>query len=225
MSRLSAHLDEAAAHRRRWGWRRTLYRELMLALHRLFDLRLFVLHVRSQAADPPEVPLPPGRRVRLLERDDLVRASVDPRLDMPPRFVEEALGRGDLGVGVFEGERLISYLFRAFAATPAGEGVWIRFEPPYRYGYRGFTLPEHRGEHLQDALAYYTDRLCIERGRTHGLSLIETHNFPSLAADRRRGNVPVGHAACFRIGPRWFIWNSPGARRHRIRLVRAAGVH
>jgi hypothetical protein len=140
---------------------------------------------------------------------------------MSASFSEQATARGDIGVGVFEGGRLIAYLWRAFVPTAVSRDLWIRFGPPHRYGYKGFTLPEHRGQHLQDALAYATDRLCVERGRTHAADFVETHNFPSLASDRRRGNVRSGYAASFRLFGRRFVWNSRGARRRGVLLVRA----
>lgn len=223
MNRFSALRDEFAEHRRRWGWRRTLHALLMRALHRSLELQLFVLHVREHAANPPPVPLAAGRKVRLLDADDLARASADPRLEMPAPFLRDALARGDFCVGALEGDRLIAYVWRAFGPTPVPPDLWIHFGLNHRYGYKGFTLPQHRGQRLQDAVSYATDRLCLERGRTHAVAFVETHNFASLIADRRRGNVVSGYALSARLFGRRILWNSPGARRTGVRLARAAG--
>lgn len=224
MSRLTTYRDDSVEHRRRWGLRRTLYAAFMRALGRAFDLRLLVLHVRVHSEHPPATPLRKGREIRRLDRADLLRATADPRRDLSPEFVDEALARGDLCTGILEGDRLVSYSWRAFGPTPFTEDVSIDFGSPFRYGYKGLTLPEHRGEHLQDALAYATDQICLARGRTHGAAFVETHNFPSIHSNLRRENVVAGHALSLRLFGRRFVWNSSVARRTGVRLVHAKDV-
>jgi hypothetical protein len=219
MSRYSALRRDFAEQRRRWGTRRALHWLLMVELRRAVDLQLFVFHVRAHVMDPPFA-LAPVRRVKQLDAADLARACADPRLELSEAFVRTATARGHFCIGVFEGDRLLAYAWRSYGPTELGPDLWISFGPPYRYGYKALTRPEHRGEHLQDAIAFATDRMYLARGITHGLAFIETHNYPSIVADERRGNVRSGYALSLRIRGRHFVWSSPGVRRRGVRLVR-----
>ena len=149
-------------------------------------------------------------------------------MELDPVRIDAALRRGDLCVAAFDHshdpasdhERLVSYTWRSFTTAPHVDGLWVTFERPHRYGYKGFTHPDYRGRHLQDLVTYETDALCIERGFRYGLTIIETHNFASIASNRRRGGRVVGWAGYFKLLGHVLPFRSRGARRHTFRFVK-----
>ena len=190
----------------------------MRALKSHLGLHLYVLQVRAQDPDAAVPALPPGVSLRIASREELLRASADLTLALAPESIEAALDRGDLCVAAFEGDRLIAYVWRAFGPTPAEDGLWITVPKPFRYGYKSFTRPDYRGRHIQQALSFATDRLCLERGFTQGLSYVETHNYPSLMSNLRHGNRTVGHLGYFTWFGRHLTFRTPGARRLGVRF-------
>ena len=202
------------AHRealRRWGLRRFLYGLLMGRLQR-HGLRLFFIFRRShhgvatthQAGDQIEM--------RIVEWDELFRYADDPAMELDGAFLRDAKARGDICVGAFDEGRLVAYIWRAFQPLPAADGFWVRFDPPNRYGYNAFTLPSHRGKHLQGALAPATDPLLTERGYTHAIGYIESHNFASIRSALRQDNVRIGYAGSISLMGRRRTFSSKGAR-------------
>lgn len=115
---------------------------------------------------------------------------------------------------------LRSYTWRSFTTAPHVDGLWVAFERPVRYGYKAFTHPDYRGRHLQDLVSYHTDALSLDRGFRDALSIIEAHNFASIASDKRRGNRIVGWAGYIKAFGPVFPFRSPGARRYTFRFVK-----
>ena len=141
-------------------------------------------------------------------------------MGLQPSDVEAALSRGDICAAAFRNDRMVAYTWRSFSTAPHVDGLWVEFERPYRYGYKMFTHPDCRGQHLQEAIGGLTDAMCIERGYTRSISFVETHNYPSVATDLRRGNRRVGWAGYLKLFGWVFPFRSPGARRHTFRFVR-----
>lgn len=208
----------------RWGLVRSVYNRTMAWLKPW--LTLCVVHVREQdAATRPDVDAP-DIAVRVARRAELARAARDPVMELDLAAVDSALQRGDLCVAAFDRnsdpERLVAYVWRSFTTAPHVDGLWVTFERPYRYGYKALTHPDYRGRHLSDHVSRHTDALCVQRGYRYALSIIETHNFASIASDRRRGNRVVGRVGYVRLFGRIFPFHSPGARRHTFRFVRSS---
>ena len=204
----------------RWGLRRALFKQLMMLLRVLIGLRLFRIHVREHYRDVAIPDLPPGYSMRLLSRDDLKTASANPELDLVEAYYLPSLARGDLCVGAYFGDELVSYVWRAFVPTPAEDDFWFEFHPPLRYGYKAYTLPSHRGKHLQHPIALLTEELCLERGFTHALSYIEVFNYASIISDQRRNNRLHGYAGYVGFGRFRMPFRSPGAKRQRVRFYK-----
>ena len=198
---------------RRWGPARFLHRQLAQLLRRL-GIRLFLVFRREHHGISEEHLGSPDIEMRLVEPDELHELARDPELQLEEPFLREALARGDLCVGAFDGGRLVSYLWRAFEPVPAEDGFWVRFDPPNRYGYKAFTRPSHRGLRLQSALAPTTDRLLLERGYTHAIGYVESDNYASIRSDLRHGNERVGFAGWIDLAGLRRTFSSPGARAH-----------
>jgi len=201
----------------RWGLLRSVYRRLMRRLAPFLHVSFAV----SRPLGRNEVrQTHAGCSLRIATRDELLRATVNPGLQMTPAFVENALSRGDICSAAFDGDDLVAYVWRAFVPTRHKEDVWLTIEAPYRYGYKALTLPAWRGRHLQEMLGPVADRLSIERGRTHSVGFIETHNYASLASSKRLGDEKIGVIGYLRVAGRVFPFRSRGARRAGFGFVR-----
>jgi len=195
---------------RRWGLLRSLYRRLMRRVAPFLQVSFALTHplgrneIRQTHA---------GCSLRVATREELLRATANPALQLTPAFVDHALSRGDICTAAFHGEDMVAYTWRAFVPTRHKDDVWLTFEPPYRYGYKALTLPAWRGRHLHEAISPLADQLCIERGHTMAIGFIETHNYASLTSSRRTGDEKIGVIGYLRIAGRVFPFRSPGARR------------
>ena len=188
----------------------------MTLLHRWFFLA--VVYVRPHYASPRLPKLADNRSVRIASREELLLASRTPLYELEPTSIEAAIARGNLCIAAFENEKIIAYLWRAFSATPHVDGLWVDFGAKYRYGYKAFTHPKYRQQKLQHLVSLLTDPLMIERGYTHGISFIETHNFASRISDARRGSICVGYAGYFKLFGKVLPFRSPGAKTHDFRF-------
>ncbi len=164
--------------------------------------------------------------MRIADKEDMTRAVAQGDSEISADFAEVAMARGDHCAAAFDGDRMISYAWRTYACAPFHADrhcdVWLEIAPPFRYGYKALTLPEFRGLRLQDQLIGVSDELCLRRGLTHALGCVETHNFSSLRADKKRGTVLSGYVVLFHIAGKTFLWRSPGARAQGIRLFNRA---
>ncbi len=194
----------------------------MRLLGRRLGLRVAWINVRTMDPDVLVPELPPGYHVRQLTDADYQAVVVDTDLALDEDFVARARGQGHFCVGVFHHARLVSYTWRAFSATPINERYSLVIEKPNRYGYKALTLPAYRGKHLQNTIALFSDRLLCEMGYRYGVSYIETHNYPSIRSDARRGNVHAGWIAWLDRGP-CLCFSSPGARRAGVTIARRSG--
>ena len=180
---------------RRWGIVRVIYAHLMDWLHPL--LYISFVYVR-QLGNVTQSSID-GFDIRVATREELQMAGENHAMDLGAQFLQGAFDRGDICVAAFAGESMVAYSWRAFSGAPHDRDLWVRFEKPCRYGYKGFTLPEYRGKHIQAATAPCIDHYCIERGYTQGISFIETHNFASNRTSQRLGSRRVGYAGYLRL--------------------------
>lgn len=204
---------------RRWGWARAVHMGVMRWLGRRLGLHVAWINTRTMDPDVVVPELPSGYSVRQLTDADYQAALGNPDLDLDEDFVAEARGAGHFCVGAFHHDALVSYTWRAFSPTAINARYTLVFAEPNRYGYKALTLPAYRGKHLQNAIALFSDRLCHELGRTQAVAFIETHNYPSIRSDARRGNRHVGWIVWLDRGPR-LCFTSPGARRAGVTIER-----
>lgn len=210
-------IEQWKADLARWGWRRTAHKAVMQRLKPW--LTLCRVHVRKHD-DAPVPELPEGMSARIASEDELMAAAARPEMGFDPQQIRAALDRGDLCGAVFDGERMVSYVWRSFSTAPHLPHLWVAVEKPYRYGYKGFTHPDYRGRRLLDAATRVTERVCLERGFTHGVGFIETHNYASVVSDLRRGNRCVGWAGYLTVFGRTWPFRTPGVRASSFRFYR-----
>jgi hypothetical protein len=197
---------------RHWGILRSLYALLMDCLRDRLNFSWVV--VRPLQRDPDFPPLAEGREARIASTEELIAAAADPVNDMNSTWLRKAHDRGELCAAVFEGDKILSYTWRAFGPTPHEQGLEVRFSPQYVYGFYAYTRPECRCQGLQHAADFVSDSRLIEMGYTHGIGFIETHNYPSMISQRKRGAYRVGYAGYLYLLGRVYTFQSPGAKKH-----------
>ncbi|MEM1433075.1 MAG: hypothetical protein AAGG11_03395 [Pseudomonadota bacterium] len=179
------------------------------------------VHSRQIKPDLRNWPPPEDYQVRILEPDELHAAAVNTELEMTPAFLEEAIAGGHWCIGAYHDGELVSYAWRSVTDAPGSDDFRIRLHQKLRYGYKSLTLPDHRGRHLQSYLSCCCDQYSLPRGYERSISYVETHNYPSLTGDWRRGNQISGLIAWMDKGPIRWSWTSPRARRLGLELVDA----
>jgi hypothetical protein len=185
--------DRLRADARRWGWMRSLCVRIMSMLKRYAGLHVYRVGVRPLVAHRPEIALPRGTRLRVARREELMKASLDPALDMSPDFVRRALARGDMVFGAFEGARLIAYSWRTVTAAPHFDGLWATVDRPFFLGYKAYTRPSHRGRRIHAAVALFSDAYLLGRGYTAEVGFVDITNYSSLAAAKFLGRRRIGY--------------------------------
>lgn len=201
-------LSNDAAH---MGWIPTVFARVLSRLEDFFGLSVFRVNTRTMNAQR-DVAAPPGITIRELGADDLIEAAKDPALDLEPRFVNAALGRGDLAWGAFEHGKLVCYTWRASSVAPFSDGVWVRVPSRLQYGYKSYTRPSHRGHGLYPAVGRFADRRSSELGYPAMLHLVDVSNIASLHAANQLGSRKAGYAGYYKFFGRRATFRTPGAR-------------
>ena len=209
-------IGNIATEYRKWGLIKFLHSCAMLALGRW--LFLCAVDLRPLYAEPKLPKLKPGRSVRVATQQELELLVEEPIYELSKSFIQTALRRGAYCVAAFEDNKIIAYTWRSYSATPHADGLWVEFGPECRYGFKAFTHPDFRRQDLHHTISLMSDADSIRRGCTHSIAFIETHNYPSLLSNAKRGNKRVGYAGYLRVHGRVFPFRTPGAKRHGFRF-------
>jgi hypothetical protein len=176
------------------GWVRTVLAWLLWRLQIWSGIQVFRVNLRPIPADAPPPAPPDGIRLCLLRLDQLLEAAADPELDLGPDFIRDALARGDIAFGAYEGERLVGCSWRTATAAPLAESLWTRIGPRCHHVYKTFVRPSHRGRHIHVAMTRFADRISVERGCPAEIGFVNICNLASLGAAKRLGRPRVGYA-------------------------------
>ena len=214
-------LDNLRADLKRWGWMRSLLLRIVSRLRTHAGIHLYRVGLRPLVKAEHRLD---GISVRIAQPEELLTAAHDPELDMRPDFVRSALARGDFAIGAFEGDRLVGYAWRTLTAAPDVDGLWVRVERPCHYIYKGFTLPSHRGKHIQVAIPAFSDRYFMEQGYTSEVGIVDVANFASLSNGKRLGRRKAGYAGYVKWFGRCLPFRSPGAKKIGFELFKLRAV-
>src|SRR6267142_2415271 len=200
----------------RWGWKRSFLIRVVSALRRYAGLHIYRINVRPLVAQSPAPRLPGGITVRIVPREELLKAAGDPGLDLDLDFIRDALARGDMAFGAFEGRRLVGYTWRTFTAAPDRDGLWARVSHPYQYSYKAFTRPSHRRKRIHVAITAFADAYLLRRGYAFEVGYLEITNFASIGLADFLGRRKVGYAGYVK----WFGRSIP-FRDHAVKKIGA----
>ena len=191
---LSGKFENLREDVRRWGWVRSLFIRVVSVLRRYIGFHIYRINVRPLARHSPEPYLAGGITVRIVAPGELFRAAGDPELDLSLDFVRDALARGDMAFGAFDGDRLVGYTWRTFTAAPDGGGLWARVSRPYQYSYKAFTRPSCRGKRIHVAITFFADAYLLGRGYAFEVGYMEISNFASIGVADFLGRRRIGYA-------------------------------
>jgi hypothetical protein len=204
--------------RARWGYRKALYSRLMNGVRPwLVVCRINIVDLDSNADIRA---LPDGLTMRQATHEDLLAAIEESPTHFNRTFIDECTARGDFCVGAFDGRHMVSWAWVAAEAAPHIEGLCVKVEPPYSYGYKWFTKPEYRGKDIIARITQLRDKLSADAGCTHNVGFIETHNYASLTSSSRLGGRCVGHAGYLSLFGRFYPFRTPGVVKHKFRFLR-----
>jgi len=199
----------------RYGWQGTVLSRLVWRLGKHLGVHIYRVGERPFEAYSKKGVSPLGTRVALLGEEELSRATQDADLDMSLDFVEGAISRKDVAVGAFKGGQLACYIFATTELAPHDENLWVRVKPPYRYTYKGFTLPEYRGEGLSDYVNGLPERNEVFERRecSKAIFLVAASNLPSLKfLSKVHGAKWIGLAVTAKIFRRCVFFYTPRVR-------------
>jgi hypothetical protein len=146
---------------------------------------------------------PPQYEARFLEPHELMGTVRCNKYELSAEFVRHALEKGD--------------------KCALSEELVLHFDPSFAYMYKGFTLPEYRGQRLHAigmsrALREYTELGC--KGM---VSYVESNNFPSLRSCYRMGYKNFGTIYFARMIGQYLIYGTPGCLEFGFRVAAVRG--
>ncbi|MAJ60375.1 MAG: hypothetical protein CBC48_10380, partial [bacterium TMED88] len=164
----------------------------------------------------------PGYEVKVVDPETLREACRDPEMDISTELAEAAIANGDVITGAFKNGRLVSYVFATNLSAPHDDYFSVRVPPKMRYGYKGYTLPEHRGRHLMYSMSHLRARndIFIQRGCKQHMAFIGAWNLSSLRSNRRTStNRLIGYAVNAYWGKRPVSFLTPRVKRTGFRFL------
>ena len=213
-------------HTRQFGPAATFHELQSRALNTVFDFK--ILRGMTAVIDdvPPEMLHAPGYQARFADRDELLTATEDPDVlcEMSPDFVERALAKGDECFGLFDGERLASFGWYSTQPTRIGDDLTLHFDPNWVYMYKGYTLPDYRGQRLHGIGMSLALKACTERGKLGLISYVRSTNVRSLRSIERMGYRIFGDVYIVRSGDRTWSWASPGCRPYDFQVATRSAI-
>lgn len=216
-------LDNLREDARRHGTFKALQSLFWWILHSRLKVDVFKISLRpidnGLQSDPSSHP---GYEVKVVDPETLREACRDPEMDISTELAEAAIANGDVITGAFKNGRLVSYVFATNLSAPHDDYFSVRVPPKMRYGYKGYTLPEHRGRHLMYSISHLRARndIFIQRGCKQHMAFIGAWNLSSLRSNRRTStNRLIGYAVNAYWGKRPVSFLTPRVKRTGFRFL------
>lgn len=187
-------LGNLKANARRWGLRRALSNVFFVGLARYLGVHLYVVRCRRFPESPTYPEKDHDLSFRLIEPAELLILSKDPDLNLETDFVNDAIARGDLAYGAFDGTLLVSYMWRSVEHAPDTDNVWIRIKKPYNYSYKSFTRSTYRGQRISPTVHLFSDNEMRKYGYEYRIGFVGVTNYPSLEMGKHMGSIIIGYA-------------------------------
>ena len=173
-----------------WGLKRAVHWTVMATLGRI-GIHVHYVNVLSGRREidmDDDVTVPEGYETRPIGLDELL-THVDKAPDLVPDRLRVAFARGDLCIAnLFRGE-LVGYAFSSWTRTRVNDQIDVLIPRGFRYGYKGWTHPDHRQLHLSRMRGHVRRRYRRAPHEERGISYVETHNYPSALHTYRHPNL------------------------------------
>lgn len=207
---------------KKWGILRFGYAYTMLMLNRFLGFRLSAIRAKHIDSDKYERFEKNGIVYRTLSAFDFNVMELNQSLDISHTFIEKAFARGDQCVGALDGKKVVGYAWRSSSQVEVDYPIYMQFGNKLYYRYKGFVAPEYRGKDIFNNIKLVAESAQIGLDRTYAFGCIETHNYPSLKASHKHGDISIGYTAY--ISNRFFFlsWSSKKAKHWGIRTFKKA---
>ena len=190
----TTRLERLKANANRWGWTKALFNIVARSAARYLGIHVYVVRGRQISSDPEYPATDPDLTFRRIEKDELLEVHKDSELRMSKGFIKQAISRGDLAFGAFDGRRLVSYIWRAVDSAPDADGVWIRVNKPYNYSYKSYTRRGYRGRRISPVVHLFSDNEMRKLGYEYRAGFVAITNYASLDMGKHMGSVRIGYA-------------------------------
>ena len=203
---------------KKWGVARFVYAYLMLNLNRFVGFRISAIRSRTIPRSQIDHFDHDGINYRTLNVEDFLDKATNQKLDISYDFVRQALTRGDHCVGALDQGKVIGYAWRTISSVKINSQIKMKFGDKFYYRFKEYVLPEYRGRNIINKIKRVAESRQLAQGKTHAFSCIETHNYPSMKASEKHGDITIGYSAY--IENRWgfLSWESKGGKDSKIRV-------
>ena len=180
---------------------------------RWFGVHIYRVRRRSLGLGMPEyIKLPEHIEIRQASERELWAATSNPDVHISADFLREALARGDKAYAAFDDGQIVAYTWRTGETAPHDGGLRVQVSPPFVYGYKGFSLPSHRGMRLNIAVNEAASAHYRELGYTHSAGFVALYNQSKLVNEREHGYEFLGYAGYLRWFGRIIPFRTHGAK-------------
>lgn len=181
----------------------------------------YFAHVTTRPLlEAPHLLPPEGIEVRYPSQAELDEACARGDMLLDKARIDASLARGDICSASFAGDEMVGYAWNAYTMAPHIDDIWIEFQAPYRYGYKSFVHPDHRGQRISNGMAGHSDPDSIQMGFTQAISFVETHNYKSIRSNRRHpGREFIGFAGYFSLFGRVIPFRTRSVKKLGFRFV------
>ncbi len=200
-----------------WGAARTARWYVMRALARVAGFHVHYLSVDAGFRElryqtPPRTP--PGYETRLVDVADLL-PYVDRTPGLSAEFVQRAVELGYECIANFHHGDIVGYSFSSRTRAPVTDQLDVIVPTGFRYGFKGWTHPDHRRLKLSEVRTYVRFTFGNNPPGERSIHYIETHNYPSLLhryRHPRERRIRIGYVGWITLFGRQIPFNSRGAK-------------
>jgi GNAT superfamily N-acetyltransferase len=206
-----------------FGWPAALQAAAQGAVNRVAFFRVLKC-IQVTEVDARYLAIDPRFQHGFLDGDTLRRFGDDPKYDLSPGFLDEALAKGDECYGFLDGDRLASFGWYSAVPTMISGSLRFCFDRRYMYMYKGYTDPDYRGQRLHALGMTSALQRFRERGAAGLVSYVYATNFDSLRSCYRMGYTDVGQIYCLRAGGTYWIHADASCRKAGVSLDALPGM-
>ncbi|HZI21066.1 MAG TPA: hypothetical protein VFD76_01070 [Gemmatimonadales bacterium] len=211
--------------RQAFGWRAALWAFAVHGLRKVIPCHV-LRAMYITAALPQFTEAPPGLTAGFVDRAVLDRVTPDATYEMPPSFVDDALGKGDECYAIAAGDQVVAFGWYAHTPTRLSDDLRVYFDSTYVYMYKGLTVNGYRGRRLHAIAKTRALHAYRARGFKGLVQCVDVDNLRSLRSAHRMGFIDFGWVLAVRILGRYLTWTTPGcaAFGFRVEPVRHAAA-
>lgn len=154
---------------------------------------------------------------RFLTLDEVARYSLDHAADLDDKMHQHMQQQHLRCFGALAGEQLLGYCWVADGhVSPEHNsgghpfsGFGLQLEPSASYLFKCFVLPDHRGQRINQQLAWQLAQTLIHEGKSELIATTSWVNWAFQSSSRQVGFTKIGMAAEWRIlGKSFYNWSN-----------------